>query len=172
MISMHVMCGFLMGVLRVIVLCSGRNIISRLKLIMSWQLSLGVAVRTRLHRYAQPPRGLLLASHNIIILYMYLSGTDEMHKIRYVQLLSANATWKCDTPFRVDNLIAGVRFFFSSRRRAWGMSQREERRLLRKSDSECGSRVLMLKMNNARNQRHFVKFAEMPVSFWLGHAAV
>lgn len=51
---MHVMCGFLMGVLRVIVPCSVSNIISRLKLIMSWQLSLGVAVRTRLHRNVQP----------------------------------------------------------------------------------------------------------------------
>lgn len=85
---MHVMCGFLIDVLRVIV----SNIISRLKLIMSRQLSLKLRF---VHAYigtASPLEAAFLVSHNIIILYMYLSGTDEMHKIHYVQLLSANAT--------------------------------------------------------------------------------
>lgn len=86
---MHVMCGFLIDVLRVIV----SNIISRLKLIMSRQLSLELRF---VHAYigtASPLEAAFLVSHNIIIiLYMYLSGTDEMHKIHYIQLLSANAT--------------------------------------------------------------------------------
>lgn len=86
---MHVMCGFLIDVLRVIV----SNIISRLKLIMSRQLSLKLRF---VHAYigtASPLEAAFLVSHNIIIiLYMYLSGTDEMHKIHYIQLLSANAT--------------------------------------------------------------------------------